>query len=176
MLYDLLHTINVPPQDLIVSLYNPAKLSEEHSNRGLDLRRGDFQAPESLQNAFTGADKLLLVSYPSVRHQVRVDAHKNAIDAALFVGVRHIYYTSLAFGDESNAVVKQAHVDTERYLSEVCSKGDMQYTIIKEGIYSESFPLYLGYFDRPKAENDRVIRVPSKGGPGVAWVARDELG
>lgn len=179
VLNHLLHTFHVPPEDLIISLYNPAKLPQEYTKLGLDVRCGDFQLPESLEHAFRGADKLFLVSYPSLRHQVRVQAHKNAIDAARAVGVKHIYYTSLAFGDDSKAVVKQAHIDTADYLHEVCKRGDersMQYTIIKEGIYSESFPLYLGYFDRKKAELDRVIRVPTTGGPGVAWAAKDELG
>jgi uncharacterized protein YbjT (DUF2867 family) len=179
VLHHLLHTLHFPAKDIIISLYNPVKVPEEDKKRGIDVRRGDFQSPESLEHSFRGADKLLLVSYPSLRHQVRVDAHKNAIDAALAVGVKHIYYTSLAFGDNSEAVVKQAHIDTAKYLNQVCQQdggGGMQYTIIKEGIYSESFPLYLGYFDRKKAELDRIIRVPTTGGPGVAWVARDELG
>lgn len=179
VLYHLLHTLGVSPESLIISLYNQNKLPEEYSKLNLDVRRGDFQSPESLRDAFQGANKLFLVSYPSLRHQIRVDAHKNAIDAALAVGVQHIYYTSLAFGDESNAVVKQAHIDTEKYLREVCAgnQGSRQihYTIIKEGIYSESFPLYLGYFDRMKAEQERVICVPSTGAPGISWVARDEL-
>lgn len=179
VLHHMLNTLHVPARDIIISLYNPAKLPQEYQKLGLDVRRGDFQSPGSLEQAFRGAHKLLLVSYPSLRHQVRVDAHKNAIDAALAVGVRHIYYTSLAFGDESAAIVKQAHMDTAKYLHKVCQLpvgGGMEYTIIKEGIYSESFPLYLGYFDRGKAELDRTIRVPTTGGPGVAWVARDELG
>jgi uncharacterized protein YbjT (DUF2867 family) len=179
VLHHLLHTLMVPAEDIIVSHYNPSKLPEEYEKLGLDIRRGDFQSPESLEHAFRGADKLLLVSYPSLRHEVRVNAHKNAIDAALAVGVKQIYYTSLAFGDESTAVVKQAHIDTAKYLHHVCQhagSSGMQYTIIKEGIYSESFPLYLGYFDREKAEVDRKIRVPTMGGLGVAWVGRDELG
>jgi len=179
VLHHLLHTCHVAPEDIIVSLYNPSKLPEEYSKLGLDVRRGDFQSPQSLEDAFRGAGKLFLISYPSLRHQVRVDAHKNAIDAALNVGVKHIYYTSLAFGDKSKAVVKQAHIDTETYLRQVCQRGEgsgMKFTIVKEGIYSESFPLYLGYFDRKKVEQERVVRVPSTGGPGVAWVARDELG
>lgn len=171
VLHHLLLTIQVPAKDIIISLYSPAKLPEEYKKLGIDVRRGDFESPESLEHAFRGADKLPLVSYPSLRHQVRVDAHKNAIDAALAVGVKHIYYTSLAFGDNSEAVVKQAHINTAKYLNQVCQQdggGSMQYTIIKEGICSESFPLYLGYFDRKKSELDRMIRVPTTGGPGVA--------
>jgi uncharacterized protein YbjT (DUF2867 family) len=42
--------------------------------------------------------------------------HFAAVDAALKAGVGHIYYTSLAFGSESEAGVMQAHLRTEAYL------------------------------------------------------------
>ena len=74
---------------------------------------------------------------------MRVRNHINAIDAAKRVGITHIYYTSLAFASDSVAAVMQAHLDTEKYLKE----SGVTYTIIREGIYSESWPLYLGFFD-----------------------------
>ena len=50
------------------------------------------------------------------------------------------------------------------------------YTSIREGLYSESFPVYTSFFS-PSAPGDGVIRIPHDGGaPGIAWVKRDELG
>ena len=101
-------------------------------------------------------------------------------------GVGHVYYTSLAFSNpraplgpsDSTAAVMRAHIDTEAYLKEVCdrSAGGMTYTIIREGIYAESYPLYLGFFDEGVMAKDRTVVVPSDGGPGVAWVTKGELG
>lgn len=176
VLHHLLNTLRIDPKSLIISLYNPSSLPEEYSSLKLDVRRGDYTDPASLRKAFTGATKLLLVSYPTIAHEIRVSSHKNAIDAAKDVGVKHIYYTSLAFGDESEAAVMQAHRDTAAYLKKVCGQSQgTDYTIVKEGIYAESFPLYLGYFDPTKQQTDRVVRIPNTGG-GVAWVARDDLG
>jgi uncharacterized protein YbjT (DUF2867 family) len=42
------------------------------------------------------------------------------------VGVKHIYYTSLAFKDDATAGVMQAHLRTE----EVLKKSGVTYTII----------------------------------------------
>ena len=118
------------------------------------MRKGDYADPDSLRAAFSGADKLLLISYPSIAHELRVHMHRNAIDAAKASGVKHIYYTSLAFGfgarkelipasePESIAAVMQAHLDTEAYLRTI----GLTYTVIREGIYSESWPLYFGFF------------------------------
>ena len=95
--------------------------------------------------------------------------HKNAIDAAKRAGIKHVYYTSLAFAGDSVAAVMQAHIDTERYLRE----SGLTYTILREGIYSESYPLYFGFWD-PKAGEDDVV-IPHSDG-GIAWVCREDLG
>lgn len=166
----LKHTLNiVPPSDLIISLYNPKGATADITDSGVEVRQGNFEEPSSLDTAFAGADKLLIVSYPSIAHEIRVKSHKAAIDAAKRVGIKHIYYTSLAFGSNSKAAVMQAHIDTEAYLKD----SGITYTIIREGIYSESFPLYLGFWD-PTEYSDNVV-IPHSDGP-IAWVNRDDLG
>lgn len=100
-----------------------------------------------------------------------------AIDEARRSGVKHIFYTSLAFGgnveETSAAYVMHAHLETEKYLAEL--PGFFTYTAIREGIYSEAFPLYTAWLDlrSPRTE----IPIPHNGsGPGVAWAKKDELG
>ncbi|KAI9762692.1 MAG: hypothetical protein M4579_000310 [Chaenotheca gracillima] len=172
VLHHLLKTLHVPPSSIIVSLHNPAGLPSELQNIGLDIRQGDFQKPETLGPAFEGASKLLVVSYPSIARGIRVESHKNAIDAAKKAGVTHIYYTSLAFASDSSAAVMKAHQDTEAYLKQC----DIKYTIMREGIYNESYPLYLGYFNAAKANADGNRKVIIPGDGGIAWVGRDDLG
>lgn len=93
----------------------------------------------------------------------------------------HIFYSSLAFArshdTDSAACVMQAHLDTEAYLASLATlhPTDFTYTSIREGIYSESFPMYTSFFS-PKAPVDTVL-IPHDGlGPGIAWAKRDELG
>ena len=165
----------IDSSNIIVSLYNPSKLPSEISSLGVEVRHGDYSQPASLDTAFSGADILLIVSYPSIAHELRVRNHVNAIDAAKRVGVKHIFYTSLAFAgpptsSESVAAVMRAHIDTEAYLK----KSGVTYTIIREGIYSESYSLYLGFFN-PSSENN-IIAIPEEGNGGIAWASRDELG
>ncbi|KAH8087878.1 NmrA-like family protein [Cristinia sonorae] len=164
------HLLNiVPASDVIVSLYNPSGATPTILQSGVEIRKGNFSDPQTLDTAFSGADKLLIVSYPSMAHQLRVKNHVAAIDAAKRVGVKHVYYTSLAFAGDSKAAVMQAHIDTEKYLKE----SGLKYTIIKEGIYNESYPLYFGYFD-PAEGKDEVL-VPYSDG-AIAWACRDDLG
>jgi uncharacterized protein YbjT (DUF2867 family) len=72
--------------------------------------------------------------------------HRAAIDAAIKAGVKHIYYTSLAFANPSKAGVMRAHIRTEKYLNELADQGKVDHTIIREGLYNESWPLYFGYY------------------------------
>lgn len=149
-------------------MYNPAGATPEIKESGVEIRQGDFSKPETLDVAFKGGDKLLIVSYPSIAYDIRVKSHIAAIDAAKRVGIKHVYYTSLMFAGDSQAAVMQAHLDTEKYLKE----SGLAYTIIREGIYSESYPLYFGYWNPSRGSE---VKVPDGDG-GIAWACREDLG
>jgi len=51
----------LPPEEIVVMTREPAKLADLQA-RGLDVRRGDFNDPVSLETAFAGADRMLLIS------------------------------------------------------------------------------------------------------------------
>lgn len=133
----------VPASSVTVSLYNPAGAPPTITFSGCTIVEGNFSKPDTLITALAGADRLLLVSYPSIAHQERVRLHRSAIDAAKRVGVGHVYYTSLAFAggaNENRTEVMQAHLDTGTYMRE----SGMTYTVVRKGLYHESWPLYLG--------------------------------
>ncbi|KAJ5910566.1 hypothetical protein N7504_005209 [Penicillium tannophilum] len=164
----------VPATDLILIARNPAKLSDE-KEAGATIRHADYDDPASLDNAFEGINTLMLISYASFEIDHRVKAHRLAIDKAIKSGVKHIFYSSLAFAGLTNkslAHVMGAHLATEEYLS---TKPEISYTIVREGIYTESFPIYTAWFD-PQNPTDEITIPHSGDGPGVAWVKRDELG
>ena len=62
-------------------------------DRGVTVRRGDFSEPESLLSAFAGCDRMLLISTLDIGERRRKE-HRNAIEAAVQAGVKHIVYTS----------------------------------------------------------------------------------
>jgi uncharacterized protein YbjT (DUF2867 family) len=161
----------VPPTEVIVSLYNTSSAASQRlSSLGVTVRHGDYTSPETLKSAFSGGNKLFLVSSPSINDIERFEQHRAAIDAAIAAGIQHIYYTSLAFASDSVAAVMQAHLRTEAYLK----TKNVKYTIIREGIYSESIRLYLSFFDPTFPKEETVIKIPADG--GIAWVSRPDLG
>src|SRR5690349_7493711 len=68
---------------------DPAKLTELE---GVEVRAGDFAKPETLDAAFKGIDRLLIISTDTIG--ARIDHQVAAIDAAERAGVGHIIYTS----------------------------------------------------------------------------------
>jgi uncharacterized protein YbjT (DUF2867 family) len=99
--------------------------------------------------------------------------HRAAIDAAVKVGVKHIYYTSLAFANPSKASVMRAHMRTEEYLKGLEGQG-VRVTIIREGLYNESWPLYFGYYFGLKGEERKEVVVAGDG--EVSWTSIPDMG
>ncbi|OTA65446.1 NAD(P)-binding protein [Hypoxylon sp. EC38] len=125
---------------------------------------------------------------PEGRKGGREAHHRVAIDAAVRARVRHVYYSSLAFawdarakgpGRRSKAGVMRAHLRTEAYLDEVRRRRREEeeeegVTVIREGLYNESWPLYLGYFDAEGGDERTVV--PLAGDGKVCWTAIGDLG
>jgi uncharacterized protein YbjT (DUF2867 family) len=99
--------------------------------------------------------------------------HRAAIDAAVAAGVSHIYYTSLAFANPSKAGVMRAHVRTEKYLAELAGAGKVRVTVLREGLYNESWPLYFGYFFGLKGDERKEVIVAGDG--PVSWTAIKDM-
>ena len=73
----------------------------------------------------------------------------------------------------------QAHLATESYLKTLALHPPTQkpftFTAIRQGIYTESFSLYTGFFDLQNPSTE--VKIPHDGsGLGIAWAKRDELG
>lgn len=152
-------------------------------DHGVEIRHGDFTNPSSLEASFRGADVLFLVSFPNPNTE-RWLHHKAAIDAAKAAGVKTVIYTSLMFGGETGlqsiAGVQQAHIKTTEYLQQEKERSGLEYVILREGIYAESWWLYTGYqpregFSVAEQDSSDIDFVVPDDGP-VAWVSWEDLG
>ncbi|KAH8812698.1 hypothetical protein F5884DRAFT_786144 [Xylogone sp. PMI_703] len=186
VLHSLLEHSILPPTSLVIctsSSPDHPKLAEAKS-KGVQIRTSNYDDPPSMVAAFKGCDSLFLVSTPKIaldyndapHGKGREGQHFNAINAAVEAGVKHIYYTSLAFGDDSPAGVMRAHLRTEAYLKQLKEKdGKIDgYTIIREGLYNESWPLYFGYYYGLKEEEREEVVVAGDG--PVSWTSIADLG
>ena len=132
--------------------------------RGLDVRAADFDDPASLDTAWAGTDRLLLVS-TGAEHAGprRVRQHLAALDAARRAGVGHVVYTSLQRADDSplHALVAD-HRATEAALRD----GPIRHTVLRHAFYLEMLLTTLP----PAIASGRFVTAAADG--GVAYVAR----
>lgn len=178
VLQTLLDQDLIPSSSLTISTSSPHKLQAIAKQNDIRLVSGDFTDPDELTESFASseADILFLVSYPSPSVD-RWLHHKTAIDAAKKAGIKLVVYTSLMFGGEtgmtSKAGVQQAHIKTVEYLQH----SGLEYVVLREGIYAESWWLYAGFQakDFKKGDTDPITFVIPDDGP-VAWVSWDDLG
>ncbi|XCA84013.1 SDR family oxidoreductase [Exiguobacterium mexicanum] len=102
---------SVPASELAVSVRNPEK-AEALKAKGVDVRHGDFDKPDTLDEAFKGVERLLIISADG-DNDTRIRQHANAVEAAERAGVSFIAYTSLADATDSQNLMAPPHVETE---------------------------------------------------------------
>jgi NAD(P)H dehydrogenase (quinone) len=102
---------------------------------GVEEREGDFDRPETLQTAFRGVERLLLVSTDSLHAPgVRIKQHRAAIKAAVSAGVEHVVYTSLPNAHPTEGPsIPDDHFWTEVALFE----SGIDWTILRNNLYAE---------------------------------------
>ena len=122
----------VPASELAVSVRNPEK-AEELRARGVDVRQGDFDHPETLDIAFSGVDRLLLISADG-DNKTRIRQHANAVAAAERAGVSFIAYTSLANAQASKNLFSPTHQATEAAIL----KTGIAYSFLRNNWYLEN--------------------------------------
>lgn len=146
---------------IIATSRNMSRL-KSYADRGVDTRSADFADPASLLKAFAGAERLLIISTDAVG--TRVALHKNAIDAAVKAGVKHLVYTSWVNPDRSPALVGPDHIETERLIEE----SGLSYTILRNGFYTDNL---LGAL--PHAIQSGILAGAQAGGR-QAYVTRED--
>lgn len=122
----------LPASKLAVSVRNAEK-AEGLRARGVEVRQADFDHPETLEKAFEGIDRLLIISADG-DNETRIHQHTNAVQAAERAGVKFIAYTSLANAKESENLMAPPHVATEESIM----KTGIPYSFLRNNWYFEN--------------------------------------
>ena len=122
---------SVPAASIIAAVRNPAKAADLAA-RGVQVRQADYNDGASLDAAFKGATKILLISSSEVGQ--RAQQHQNVIDAAKRAGVSLLAYTSVLRADTSPLGLAAEHVITEAAIR----ASGLPYTFLRNGWYLEN--------------------------------------
>lgn len=122
----------VPAGEIVAAVRTPAKAADLAA-LGVIVRQADYGQPETLEAAFAGVDKLLLISGSEVGQ--REAQHKAVIEAARAAGVGFIAYTSLLHADTSPLSLGVEHRATEALLK----ASGIPFALLRNGWYSENY-------------------------------------
>ncbi|WP_448609880.1 NmrA family NAD(P)-binding protein [Geodermatophilus sp. URMC 60] len=129
------------PAGQVVAAGRRTQTLADLADRGVVVRTADYDDEASLEEAFAGADRLLLVSGSEVGQRVR--QHGSAIAAARAAGVGFIAYTSIAHADTSTLLLAEEHRATEQLLAEA----GIPHALLRNSWYTENYtgqlPVYL---------------------------------
>jgi len=129
----------VPAERIGVSVRDLEK-ARDLGQRGVRVRRGDFDDAASLADAFEGASRVLIVSVDRLG-EAAVRQHRAAIDAAKAAGAARIFYTSHVGADLISAFPPgRDHAATEVALREA----GVPFTSLRNGFYAQTATFIVG--------------------------------
>jgi len=137
----LLDTHKVPPAKIIATTRNPESVADLAA-RGVVVRAADFNDATSLENAFKGADRVLIISTSDLDLKTgrRLKQHEAAVAAAKKAGVSHLLYTSMPNPEPVSPVLFAGdHYGTEQAIK----ASGIAYTIFRNGWYQENLFMAL---------------------------------
>ena len=143
---------SVPAASIIAAVRNPAKAANLLA-LGVQVRQADYNDGASLDAAFKGATKILLISSSEVGQ--RAQQHQNVIDAAKRAGVALLAYTSVLRADTSPLGLAAEHVITEAAIR----ASGLPYTFLRNGWYLENHTEHLA----PVLEHGVVLGAAQNG-------------
>jgi NAD(P)H dehydrogenase (quinone) len=128
---------------------------------GVEVVRGDFAELATLDAAFAGVSRALVVSGSGAPGE-RARLHRNAFEAAARARVSHVVYLSLQGASSSSRYpFSRDHSLSEQYLAAT----GIPCTVLRNAFY---FDMFLERFDA-----DGVMRGPANETPG-AFVSRED--
>ncbi|WP_426072249.1 SDR family oxidoreductase [Janthinobacterium sp. DSP2-3-3] len=143
---------SVPAASIIAAVRNPAKAANLAA-LGVQVRQADYNDGASLDAAFKGATKILLISSSEVGQ--RAQQHQNVIDAAKRAGVALLAYTSVLRADTSPLGLAAEHVITEAAIR----ASSLPYAFLRNGWYLENHTEHLA----PVLEHGVVLGAAQNG-------------
>ncbi len=122
----------VPAAQIVAAVRQPARAADLAA-LGVQVRQADYTQPATLDAAFKGATKVLLISSSEIGQ--RDAQHRNVVDAAKRAGVSLLAYTSLLHADTSPLGLSADHKATEAYIK----AAGLPYVFLRNGWYNENY-------------------------------------
>ncbi|MBB3655454.1 NAD(P)H dehydrogenase (quinone) [Rhizobium sp. BK650] len=135
VIHHLIESYKVAPANIVAATRSPEKLALLAA-KGVITRKADFDDAASLEAAFAGVDRLLIISTDALDTPgKRLVQHKAAVAAAVKAKVKHVTYTSMPAPDNSLVTFAPDHLGTENAIKE----SGIPYAIVRDAWYHDNY-------------------------------------
>ena len=154
----------VVPGDILAVVRDPAR-AVTLAERGVEVRRGDYTDPASLESAFRGAERLAFISTSALGDE-RMLHHGNVVRAARAAKIGHIFYTSVIKpAADAKFAASPGHFHTEAMIRD----SGIAHTLFRNNLYLDLVPLMFG-------GALATGKLAHNGGDGrIGFVAREDI-
>jgi NAD(P)H dehydrogenase (quinone) len=140
------------PGDIVALARDPTAL-QAYDQKGVEVRKADYDDAASLEAALQGVDRVLLISGNAVGQRER--QHGAVVEAAKKAGASYLAYTSVLNAQASKLKLAPEHVATERLLE----NSGLNHDLLRMPWYSEN---YVGAL-KPSIEHGAIYGATGEG-------------
>jgi len=141
------------PAERVIAGVRDASLGASLKRLGVAVRTADYDELATLDTAFAGVDRVLLISSNALGR--RVQQHRNVVDAAKRAGVKFLAYTSVLQADKSPLGLAEEHRRTE---ADIRASG-VPFAFLRNGWYTENYAAAA----KPSVEHGAVLGSAGEG-------------
>ncbi|QDV07817.1 Quinone oxidoreductase 2 [Planctomycetes bacterium Poly30] len=152
------------PGDLSASVRSPDNASGLAA-RGVAVRHADYDAPDTLREAFQGTDILLLIP-TSAPVEPRILQHAHALQAAREAGVRRVVFVSVSAAEPTSLFSVAPFL---LYAESALRQSGMEWTILRTGMYLDP----VAEWAPTLVETSRLPYPVARG--RVAYITREDI-
>lgn len=127
------HLLNAVPPGQVAAGVRSLEAGQDLQALGVAVRVADYTRPDTLDAAFAGIERLLLISSNALGQ--RAAQHRAVVEAAARAGVKLLAYTSLLHADASPLGLAGEHRDTEALIR----ASGVPFVILRNGWYTENY-------------------------------------
>jgi NAD(P)H dehydrogenase (quinone) len=152
--------------DHIVAITRHPEKIADLAARGGEIRTASFDDPGSLLKAFGEAERALIISTDVLDQSGRrLQQHRNAVDAAVRAGVKHVVYTSMPYPMlDSPIFFAPDHRGTEEALA----ASPLSWAVLRNYWYTDFLPMKLS----PAVATGQLFSAAGEG--GAAYITRED--
>ncbi|MGA2141014.1 MAG: NAD(P)H-binding protein [Brevinematales bacterium] len=164
----LSYILDLVPAGKILATTRRPELLSDFTAQGVTVRRADFSDTRSLEGAFSGATRILIISTNEYPMELRSAHHMDAIKAAVNAGVRHITSTYFSLSKASNADDDNPWTRGQEKIMDALARSGREWTVLNMNIWMDGIP----YFLNALRTGEKILIPEGSGKP--CWVSHED--